>query len=311
MEVQNNNNLEFSVKEQLQEALKRFEISQNKAAKELGYTSSVLSQYLNGTYNGDIQKVEEAIITWIARKTESARKKHVPVIETETMKQISRAIRLAHDERDIALIVSDAGGGKTTAAQKYAEDNPRTCVLVRCYAGTNKRILTQEIARKLGLQVQRVGFDRLVDQITDILRERDMVVILDEADSLRDDALEFCRRLINDLGETGLILIGLPTFVYRIQNLKSDHRQLESRIGVFLSLPGLSKADAKRLAESVWENCPQEVIDSIYQISKQDTRQFVKIINRAQNVMLANGVDVPDVEVAELAGSMVFKRAAF
>ena len=95
----------LSIKERLMETLARYEISQNKAAKEMGYTSSVLSQFLNETYKGDTAKVEEAIIKWIARKAEAAERKHVPIVETSVMKQMTRAIRLAHDEKDIALIV--------------------------------------------------------------------------------------------------------------------------------------------------------------------------------------------------------------
>lgn len=298
----------LSIKERLMETLARYEISQNKAAKEMGYTSSVLSQYLNETYKGDTAKVEEAIIKWIARKTEAAERKHVPIVETSVMKQMTRAIRLAHDEKDIALIVSDAGGGKTTTAERYAEENERNTVLIKCSGAMNKKVMTQEIAKQLGLDTYRINFDTLVNNVTGTLKDRDMIVIIDEADGLKSDALEFSRRLINDLGETGLVLIGLPKLVWTIQNLKNDHRQLESRIGVFLRLDGLTKPDAQKIAESVWENVSKEVIDSIYEISRKDVRQFVKIINRAQNIMTVNKISEPDVEVIEMAGSMILRR---
>ena len=279
----------LSIKERLMETLARYEISQNKAAKEMGYTSSVLSQYLNETYKGDTAKVEEAIIKWIARKTEAAERKHVPIVETSVMKQMTRAIRLAHDEKDIALIVSDAGGGKTTTAERYAEENERNTVLIKCSGAMNKKVMTQEIAKQLGLDTYRINFDALVNNVTSTLKE-------------------FSRRLINDLGETGLVLIGLPKLVWTIQNLKNDHRQLESRIGVFLRLDGLTKPDAQKIALSVWENASKEVIDSIYDISRKDVRQFVKIINRAQNIMTVNKLSEPDVEVIEMAGSMILRR---
>ncbi|WP_252714632.1 helix-turn-helix domain-containing protein [Treponema phagedenis] len=64
----------LSVKERLKEALLRFDISQTKAAKEMGYTSSVLSQYLNDTYRGDVVKVEEAIINGLRAKRKRRQK---------------------------------------------------------------------------------------------------------------------------------------------------------------------------------------------------------------------------------------------
>lgn len=301
---------DFSLQEKLKEALSDFNVSQNRAAKEMGYSGSVLSQYLAGTYAGDSVAVEAAITKWIARKMESASKKHVPIIETTALKQVGRALQLTHDEADIALIVGDAGSGKTTSATAYASDNSRTCILLKCY-GMSRRVLTAEIAKRLNLETHRVNFDRLVSNVAEALRDSNTLVILDEADSLRDDALEFCRRLVNDLGESGLVLIGLPTLAYRIQNLKNDHRQLESRIGVFLSLKGLEKKDATKIAESIWENCPAEIVDAVYKVSGKDTRQYVKVLNRAQNIMTVNNETVPNLDIVDMASAMILKRGAF
>jgi DNA transposition AAA+ family ATPase len=135
-----------------------------------------------------------------------------------------------------------------------------------------------------------------------------MVVILDEADYLKADALEFSRRLVNDLGESGLVLIGLPRLTGTIQNLKNDHRQLESRIGVYLPLSGLSEKDAKKIAQSVWPDIDSEVVDAMYKISRTDVRQFVKIIERVQGVMALNKLRAADLDVVEKAAMLVIRR---
>lgn len=301
---------DFSLQEKFKEALSSFGLSQNRAAKEMGYSGSVMSQYLMGNYAGDVEAVEAAITKWLARKTESVNKRHVAMVETSALKQVNRALRLAHDETDIALIVGDAGSGKTTAATVYANENPRTCILIKCY-GMSRRVLVAEIAKRLGLETHRVGFDRQVASVTETLRDSNILIILDEADSLREDALEFCRRLINDLGESGLALIGLPTLAYRIQNLKNDHRQLESRIGVFLHLAGLDKKDASKIAESIWENVSAEIVNAVYGVSGKDTRQFVKILNRAQNIMIVNNETTPNLDIIDMASAMILKRGVF
>lgn len=298
---------EVRLSEKLKTAMDEFGVSQSKLAREMGYSSTVISQYLAGSYAGDVSSVETAITKWIARRRENAQKKHVPVIETNVLKQINRALRLAHDEKDIALIVGDAGSGKTTAATAYVLDNPRTSILIKCY-GMSRRVLTIELAKRLGLETQRVNFDRLVASVTETLRDSEQLIILDEADFLRDDALEFCRRLINDLGESGLALIGLPTLAYRIQNLKNDHRQLESRIGVFLHVNGLDKKDAAKIARTVFADCPDEIITATYKVSGRDTRQFVKIINRAQNIMIVNKEDSINLDIIDLASAMVMRK---
>ena len=58
----------------------------------------------------------------------------------------------------------------------------------------------------------------------------------------------------------------------------------------------------------VWENCDQEIINTLYSNSKSDVRQFSKLIERAQNTMVLNNLDKPNVDVIELAASLVLRR---
>ena len=300
--------MNLQIKERLEETLKKYGISQNRAAKDIGYSSPVLSDYRNGNYKANTALLEEAIVKWIARTEQAHARKRVEVVQTDQLKKIVNAIAMAHAEGDIALIVDDAGGGKTTAAKHYAAQNPRTTILVEVVKGMNSRALTLKIAEQLGLDTIRVNQQALIQNISAALADRNMVVILDEADYLKADALEFSRRLVNDLGKSGLVLVGLPRLTGTIQNLKNDHRQLESRIGVYLPLAGLTKPDARKIAQSVWPSIEDEVVDAMYRISKTDVRQFVKIIERSQNTMAVNKLEVIDLDVVETAAMPVIRR---
>ena len=300
--------MNLQIRERLEETLKKYAISQNRAAKDVGYTSAALSNYRNNKYDGNITALEEAIVKWIARTEQAHARKKVPVVETDQLRKINNAIALAHAEGDIALIVDDAGGGKTTAARYYAEQNPRTTVYIDVVKGMNTRTLTVRIAESMGLDTIRVNQQMLIQSISATLADRNMVVILDEADYLKSDALEFSRRLVNDLGKSGLVLVGLPRLTGTIQNLRNDHRQLESRIGVYLPLAGLTKSDAKKIAQSVWPDVDSEVVDAMYRISKTDVRQFVKIIERSQNTMAVNKIKSIDLDVVETSAMLVIRR---
>jgi len=300
--------MNLGIKERLDEALEKYGISQAQVSRELNYSSTVISNYRSGIYKGDTQKLEGAIIQWIARQARSRERKRVPVVETDDLRRITNAIQIAHTEKDIALIVADAGAGKSTAASFYAKYNEKATVLINVVSGMNRKMLVHEIARQLSLDIMKVSYNTLVKNVSDLLFERDMVVILDEADYLRADALEFTRRLVYDLGQSGLVLIGLPRLKYQIQNLRNDHRQLESRIGVCLHLSGLNRADATSIAESVWPKINKKVIDAIYHVSKSDVRQFTKIIERMQQTMEINRVSEPDVDIVESAAALVMRR---
>jgi len=201
--------MNLGIKERLEEALENWGISQAQAAREMNYAPSVISSYLKDSYNGDNQKLEGAIVQWLARQLKGRERKRVPVVETEDLRRITNAIQIAHVEKDIALIVSDAGSQKSTAAAWYTKHNEKSVVLINVVSGMNRRMLVHEIARQLSIDIMKVAYNTLVKNIADTLNERDMVVILDKADYLRADALEFTRRLVYDLGQSGLVLIGL------------------------------------------------------------------------------------------------------
>jgi len=300
--------MNLGIKERLEEALEKYGLSRAQVSREINYHSSVLSAYLKGEYKGDVQKLEGAILQWVARQVKGRERKRVPIVETSDLRRISNAIQIAHAEKDIALIVADAGSGKSSAAAWYAKYNEKSVVLINVVSGMNRRMLVHEIARQLSLDIMKVAFNTLVKNVSDMLFERDMVVILDEADYLRADALEFTRRLVYDLGQSGLVLIGLPRLKYQIQNLRNDHRQLESRIGVCLHLSGLSRVDAALIAESVWKDIDKKIVDAIYGVSKTDVRQFTKIIERMQQTMAINNVKEPNVDIVESAAALIMRR---
>ena len=170
------------------------------------------------------------------------------------------------------------------------------------------RALVLRIAEELGVDTVRGNPQALIQNVSAALADRNMVVILDEADYLKADALEFSRRLVNDLGRSGLVLIGLPRLTGAIQNLRNDHRQLESRIGVYLPLAGLSKKDADKIARSVWPEVDGEVVDAMYRISRTDVRQFVKIIERTRHTMAVNKLPAADLGAVETAAALVIRR---
>lgn len=296
------------IKGRLEETLRKYGISKARAGRDMGYSSSVLSSYTGGNYGGDIEKLERNISHWCARQDKAHSRKKIPVVETTALKTIYRALLLAHTEHDIALITADAGSSKTTSARYYADRNETTVVYIPVVAGMNRRMLTAEIARQLGVETARVQFSTLVQTVAEALADRDTLVIIDEADYLKSDALEFVRRLVYDLGESGLALMGLPRLRGMIQNLRNDHRQLESRIGISLQMEGLTRADARLIAESVWEGCPQDVVNALYAVSRTDVRQFAKLIERTQNTMAENNMKTPTADAVETAATLVLRR---
>jgi len=280
-------------------------ISQAKAAQALGYSSGVISAYKNRTYNGDVKTLEKKIDAWLKREARRLDRLDVPVAETSTLEKIRRAITIAQDEGDIAVIVGESGTGKTTALRQYAMES-HSAILIEVDPSFSQVTLINEIARTLGVEAKG-GQNAVIERIIETLTGRDAILIVDEADYLSDNALELLRRVINDKSHTGVVLVGLPRLEFKIRNLRKDHQQLQSRIGVLVKLGSLKKADAEKIITGVWKDIPKQIIESFIETAKGSTRTLVKLMGRVHQIMGINNIDKPDVEVIAEAGELLMR----
>jgi len=280
-------------------------ISQAKAALALGYSSGVISAYKSQTYNGDVKTLEKKIDAWLKREARRLDRLDVPVAETSTLEKVRRAITIAQDEGDIAVIVGESGTGKTTALRQYAMES-HSAILIEVDPSFSQVTLMNEIARALGVEAKG-GQNAVIERIIETLAGRDAVLIVDEADYLSDSSLELLRRVINDKSNTGVVLAGLPRLEFKIRNLRNDHQQLQSRIGVLIKLSPLKKADAEKIIAGVWKDVPKQIIESFIETAKGSTRTLVKLMGRVHQIMGLNNAAEPDAEIIAEAGELLMR----
>lgn len=101
-------------------------LSITKMAQQIGYSASVLSQYLGGTYTGDNARFERRAEDWL-RARDRKRRIGVPLIESEATRTVMAALETIRRTNDVGVIYGDAGIGKTSGIALYLEENP-TCV---------------------------------------------------------------------------------------------------------------------------------------------------------------------------------------
>jgi DNA transposition AAA+ family ATPase len=280
-------------------------ISQSKAAQAMGYSAAVVSAYKNHAYNGNVKVLEERIDAWLKREARRLSRMDVPTAETATMEQVRRAITIAQDEADIAVIIGEAGTGKTTALRQYAKES-YSALLIDVDPSFSKVVLMNEIAHALGVE-DKGGMNAVIDRVIEALKDRDAVLIIDEADYLSDSSLELVRRIINDKAHTGVVLVGLPTLEYKIRNLRNDHEQLISRVGVMVKLGKLKKADAEKILAGVWTDLSKETVDAFIKGANGSTRTLVKLMGRVHQLMGINRLEKPDTEIIAAAGELLMR----
>jgi DNA transposition AAA+ family ATPase len=280
-------------------------INQSKAAQALGYSSGVVSAYKSRTYNGSVKAFEEAAAAWLKREERRIARLEVPTAETTALDSVRKAVMMAQDDSDIAVVVGDSGTGKTTALRKYAAES-LSAVLIEVDSSFTKNVLMEETARALGVETKG-RLTAVAARVVDALRGRDTVILIDEADYLSDGALELVRRVINDKARTGVVLAGLPRLKYKLENLRNDHQQLTSRVGVLLEVKRLGKADAAKIIEGVWRGLAGETIEAFFKAANGSARTLVKLMGRVHQVMGLNRIETPDAEVVTAAGEMLMR----
>jgi DNA transposition AAA+ family ATPase len=281
-------------------------ISQARAARELGLSSGVISAYKNRNYNGNYTAIEEKIQGFLKREERRVSDIAIPIVETTTIENVRTTLEMAHDYKDIAVIVGPAGIGKTTAVKRYEAENPSAALVVYADPSAKQKQLISDIACSLGIAAKG-GTPALIVSIVAELKGRDFVLIIDQAEFLTDTELELLRCIICDRARVGLALVGLPQLEGRLRNLRNDHEQLLSRVGELLKVGTMKADDASRIVRGVWESAPKEVITSLTKLAAGSVRTLVKLIERTHRIMATYREEVPNADMVTSADELVMR----
>ena len=197
-----------NTREELANFMEQSNKSQRQISKETGLSTSVISQFLSGTYTGDNEEIAKILNQYLAVGKERLKSVSNACFYPElyNTKEVLFTCFYAHRHNDLALVSGDAGAGKTTALRHYAENNTGVILVTANACTTSASAILNLISQKVGRQ--RAGrkaaiMNNLVEQLSDTNR----LIIIDEADHLTLDALQAIRNL-NDLAGVGIVLSG-------------------------------------------------------------------------------------------------------
>jgi DNA transposition AAA+ family ATPase len=135
--------------------------------------------------------------------------------------------------------------------------------------------------------------------------ERTELVIVDEANRLKDAGLEQMRDLA-DRGEFSLVLLGMPDPEKRLMRAP----QLYSRVGFAHDMEPLSDDETRDFPENRWRHRVQaysddftdkEAVATILRITRGNIRLIEHLMMQVEHVLVANQLQVATAEVVETA----------
>jgi len=185
--------------------------SSAKVAKKLGMSSSTISLWVNGRYQGDNAKVEKVVQAFLDGQAQasSAPKDEFEFVRTSVVRDLEKAARTAEYGEQTRVVIGASGIGKTTAIRHIAKTRPGV-IVVEAYQGMTKKAFIQVIAKQCGA-IPSGGFTELFHAVVEALRDSERLIIVDEAEHLPVQALDAARR-IHDFTRCGVLMVGLPRF---------------------------------------------------------------------------------------------------
>lgn len=291
-----------ALQERLEQYLNDTKISQAKVAPMIGISQTALSQYRRNMYDkGNVTEVENKIEEFLTAAEEQAAvtEKALPYrpiqdyIPTTISEDVYKLIRYCQLEKGMVIVHGDAGIGKTKGAEKFVRENPMASIYIQATpsSGTMGNIL-KLLARALKIPETRSKLDLMLN-IREKLEGTNKVIIIDEAQHLKLNALEEIRTLadpntITGQTGTGIVLIG-NTEVYSRMVGKQEARfaQLFSRIRMnrYYNTHKVTKDDVKALFPRLTEDKMTKELDFLHSVcqSKWGIRGAVNVYNNAVN----------------------------
>jgi DNA transposition AAA+ family ATPase len=257
-------------------------LSQRRYAKQAGCAASTITALKNREWSkfGDdmIQKLAIACgynsLSW---KT----------AETTNMRLVSSICKRAQSQSISMAITDIAGRGKTQGFKEYTKSH-RNVFHLNCAAHWTNKLFMEKLLQELGVDGSAHATSKKCEiAIQALARVEKPLLIIDEADKLRDSSLLFFIEIYNRLdGYCGVILSGQKNLEKNIdKGRKRDKRgynEIYSRIGRrFIELKAVSLSDTEAICKANGIIEPQH-INEIYNDSEGDLRRVKRAIEVLQ-----------------------------
>jgi len=250
------------IRDSLEQYINESGRSQSKIAKEIGFSSAAISQFLNGNYPGNMANMCFAVEKYLTlQKQRLEAPKRPEFVMTEIADEIMTVCNFAQINNDMGMVLGDPGIGKTMTLRKFAEENPNVEYICASPTTKSPNAFLDELLDVLGKQEKGTAAAKQRACIK-ILKGSGKMLIIDEAQHLTRSSIETIRA-IYDATKIPIVLAGNPiVFDQMGGGRKIEFAQFFSRIGIRRILTGnRSKNDVRMIVEQCVTDPSEEIIE--------------------------------------------------
>lgn len=255
--------------------------TQKKLARAAKIDHSTLNTVLRGRYVSPpgkfIAKALDVIRRWDLREDEGV--SDTPFVETSVYRLAAAACHRAHLYRNFAVVSACVGTGKTRAVKHYAAHNANV-ILIEATPDMNAGVLLGELVPLTGAVVHKANkhsggtkSERMAAVIR-ALKGTDSLLILDEAETVSTQTLEYVRR-ISDKAGIGVVLSGTEKLQPLLRDPLGRFGQISSRVGFWPPVVrAITEEDAHAIARAALSDqaLDDEVLDAFWQMCDGSAR---------------------------------------
>ena len=252
--------------------------------------SRILQGVSNGTISNVINKKWDNIADsmWQNIKNQVCKKGDWVYVDIRPSVFIEKVIKDAAENSNVKGLVGIAGGCKSKSIERTEIDNVFT---VSCHEYFSSRDFLEAICNSMGITVHSNRISKIMQEIVKhVLKLKNPVIIIDEADKLDKKVLYFFISLFNALeGKCGLVMQATHYLKFFVKNGvdrgTKGFQEIYSRIGqIFLEVPKINLKDARKICKAngitddliitkIYNSCNHDV-----RVIKNDVHAYLKSV---------------------------------
>lgn len=242
----------------------------------LDRSTTLISQYINGRYPGNMEKLEEQI-RFLLERHENLQ--FVSDIEHFCATQISthmwEVLQFCDSKFKMGAILAPSGSGKTCVAVEYKKKNPATILMTADITKTRPGTVIRKIASLANVKNGGSGaLSDLLDGLVERLRGSKRLIVIDDAHFLSWEAFESVRK-VHDCARVGVVYLGQERMYEQMKGTEGRaylFDQIYRRIAIKRDRFKVSKADAKLIADSLCSGLDEACHDFLHEKAQRKGR---------------------------------------
>jgi DNA transposition AAA+ family ATPase len=245
-------------------------------------SASLVYQYINKTYRGDITQIEKDITNLLRRKEAPGFAVKSDVFyKTNIAKLIWEVLCFCDEKHVMGVVVSPSGLLKTSVSEEFQNQNRGTILLTVDITTRAVGSVLRMIASKVSCTPHGIGSNSaLLYAIIERLKDSNRLILVDECHLCEWGGFEVLRR-IHDTAGIGIVFLGQERTLDQMRGSTKRSflfEQIYSRIVIRRHLTTIEKSDIRLIADSLCPGLPQDCLEFLHKRASEPGR-FRNIAN--------------------------------